>query len=933
MAQSPRAQGPAHQQHEQRHHAESPATAVPAAIPAATPADTLPGNSNRANAKEVPATSNAEEGPGIPQDLLDSINSLDKIDVLKSDKAANNKSATGDRRGSADKTFDDLVSKKAVEGQQRPKSSRVRDQRQQQQQQAAVTPARSDTRESASDAGHSDHDQLGGVDYDDFDEEDDEFRPNQASSAKGAAAGRGAKRGPAAAAAPPRGGRGRARGAKGGGGLRNRAKYKPIDTKQLEKVQKKVAGTDYDFDDEFDDFGPSERNSEPLSLQELREKTKREAAELDTKKDVKDEKPGGDEFSFDDVAPEEKAKPKKPVKKISVKVLPPKAEAETEQPAAVPAAPKGRGRPPKRPGRPKKNAVAVAEEEPEPEMPAEPPPEEKKIAPMKLGLMMKKAKSLEQTTKKDPPLPPLPIKKLKIKFGPDGHDVTVSQKEEKKTEPVSENKSAPETEDEKPPLDTVTVAKEAVGEDEESKKEQTSSTAEVEAAAAAVDETSEKKTASSPSSPMKKGSRIDFLASKLGAMKQASPPKQSAAATTTTTSSSASSIHDAIFGPSVPVNMSKSVPESSSASDTATAAKDDNSKSELERMQEEIDRMNNDPPKESFKDPRKKALKYLKGSVDRQQTTTPPMGDAASMNPGLSANAAAPAPSMGMKNFKKALLNKFSGGDIYPAVNNGPVAAPPLPTVPVPSIPEPTPTVTWRKAVDSVTSVPTRADYQWQLEEHQERKRKRDKGLEGSLPDSKANEKGGKKKKGKRDKEDVDYKPKSAAIAEAEAGKKSSSGSNGPGKGRTRGKPPKKCLADDADDDTGGDMKAENMKFAEAVRASFAAADSEKGSSGNGGRGRGKKRKQVEQPETPAAVKKTPKIVIKFAKGNSSNSNTPPPPHPPNSTKEDKEAKNNGGISEYDFADDGINVDGNMDVATSEGGKGTKLKFKMPQKV
>ena len=45
------------------------------------------------------------------------------------------------------------------------------------QQAASVTPARSDTRESVSEdaLGHSDHD-VGGVDYDDFDEEDDDFR-------------------------------------------------------------------------------------------------------------------------------------------------------------------------------------------------------------------------------------------------------------------------------------------------------------------------------------------------------------------------------------------------------------------------------------------------------------------------------------------------------------------------------------------------------------------------------------------------------------------------------------------------------------------------------------------------------------------------------------------------------------------------------------
>ena len=85
-------------------------------------------------------------------------------------------------------------------------------------------------------------------------------------------------------------------------------------------------------------------------MQELREKTKREAAELDTKKEPKDEKL--DEFSFDDVQ-ETVKKSKKPVKKISVKVLPPKIEAVE----AVPTAPKGRGRPPKGRGRPRKNAV------------------------------------------------------------------------------------------------------------------------------------------------------------------------------------------------------------------------------------------------------------------------------------------------------------------------------------------------------------------------------------------------------------------------------------------------------------------------------------------------------------------------------------------------------------------------------------------------
>ena len=326
---------------------------------------------------------------------------------------------------------------------------------------------------------------------------------------------------------------------------------------------------------------------------------------------------------------------------------------------------------------------------------------------------------MQQSTKKDPPLPPLklPLKKLKIKFGPDGNDVTVSEKEEKKVEPVAAADLAKpaEVEDEKPPVEKSVEVKEVV---EESKTSVAATSEAAISTAAAVDETTSK-TEPSPSSPMKKGSRIDFLASKLGAMKQASPPKQTSATTATTTMPA--SIHDAIFGPSVPVNMSKSVPESQQG--VPESQVESQGKSELERMQEEIDRMNSDPPKESFKDPRKKALKYLKGSADRQQTTTPPMpGDAAGLNSNVSASSAPAPPSMGMKNFKKALLNKFSGGDIYPAVvNNGPSAASvPVPVpLPVPAVPEPTPTVTWRKAVDSVTSVPTRADYQWQLEEHQ----------------------------------------------------------------------------------------------------------------------------------------------------------------------------------------------------------------------
>merc|ERR1712113_1038032 len=81
------------------------------------------------------------------------------------------------------------------------------------------------------------------------------------------------------------------------------------------------------------------------------------------------------------------------------------------------------------------------------------------------------------------------------------------------------------------------------------------------------------------------------------------------------------------------------------------------------------------------------------------------------------------------------------------------------------------------KAVASVTSVPTRADYQQQLEVQLERKRKR----EGKDPDY---------KKGNKKNEEEQYKPKIKMSVEdhVEANKEMR---------KTKGKPPKKCLAVD----------------------------------------------------------------------------------------------------------------------------------------
>merc|ERR1719361_586112 len=187
-------------------------------------------------------------------------------------------------------------------------------------------------------------------------------------------------------------------------------------------------------------------------------------------------------------------------------------------------------------------------------------------------------------------------------------------------------------------------------------------------------------------------------------------------------------------------------------------------------------------------------------------------------------------------NRKKELLNQYYGQDIYSAPTNGPTSQstsstsssnqqPSMPTsydqlssYARSSEPQPPrPVIKMPKAVASVTSVPTRADYQQQLEANLERKRKREKGEHGheaAIPD-----KGKKGKKGKKNADDDDYRPKigSNNISDGHTG--SSNNSNDKAR-KTRGKPPKKCLAESPEHEP-DDLKAASMKYAEAIRAQF----------------------------------------------------------------------------------------------------------------
>merc|ERR1712106_802419 len=167
------------------------------------------------------------------------------------------------------------------------------------------------------------------------------------------------------------------------------------------------------------------------------------------------------------------------------------------------------------------------------------------------------------------------------------------------------------------------------------------------------------------------------------------------------------------------------------------------------------------------------------------------------------------------------------------------------------------------KAVASVTSVPTRADYQSQLEANLERKRKR----EGKEDPKLRGKKGGKGKKQK-DEWEEPYKPKikmpqpDGSDGESDQQKEVR---------RTRGKPLKKCLA--VDDSPERDpvesfienKKNESLKFAEEVLKSFEDEDKPEKEKRRKDRREKKRRRDAEDDLSQPNIK-TPRIVIKFSK-------------------------------------------------------------------
>jgi len=1016
-----------------------------ASIPSATPAEKLPGfmggkdrSAGSAEIERVTAAANAaiEKASvgggdnaaalaGISKDLLDSIEAVAKLPVWKPESThesgsspsksmrspdksdsvrhapppepspnlrsirRTSSSATSDK---LDKTFDDLVKK--VES---SPSSRVEAHHHLQRGRRLAdlgsvrTPTHSESRESheQSDVDKSDYDETnnkGGVDYDDFDEEEDYYPPKgralpSTSSTKitistQPSRGRGRRRGSASnpvapppvsnsvAAAPPPP-PGRLVFAK----VRGRPKTKPvtINTKALAQVHRAVAGTDYDFEDEFgDEFGETEQR-EPVSLQELREQSKKQYMQQESQEDVsRKKKDVFQDFSDDDGD-----------------------DFMLQQPVS---GGRGRGSRGGRGGRgggrgrgrgakatplvPMSRPVQAPQKVAELEQP--------KLPKLKLGVLLNLNRKESRSSKpekaskshhhKSSVSSEVKVPKLKIKLGPKPNASEVGSSHVTPVPVVPDvRKDLDETDaavaknlevDEDPDDNQLIIA-----EDEESPKknelEKSSSekasswphhrqysTSEekktlegnfsLEAGVNREDEDEEEGRKSPTSdSPGKRGGRIEFLASRL---KQAvkTPPDL-----------------DSIFGPAVPLDMTPAVSnlaisghQTSSYSSAAVSHSPifsgekselrplssasgpeivQEQKSELELLQDEMALMDQksgaSPHAHNVFGPLRKAINAAKiaaeskfeedESSNRQQhlkmkfkvgerhTSTPdPIAHSASsslmMNAHLSghdhranpysSSSAAVGGSDGQSGSavnhirrmrKKELLSQYVYGQEYcPAPSNGPTSLPsavssmlaaidsnPSPMSTVSSVP-PLPVrniIKMPKAVASVTSVPTRADYQSQLEAYTERKRKREKCLsdanqpyENSV--NKFPDKGGKKKKGKgKQNEDDEYKYKMKSISETAKEDEKKENAR-----KTRGKPPKKCLAESPPHDelTSGDLKAESMKYAEEIRAQFENQDHKPG-----GAKKSKKRRIDDDASAPIPPSsKTPRLVIKIRK-------------------------------------------------------------------
>lgn len=972
-------------------------------IPSATSLKHLPGYKGHEPSSHQPQSSSKESASSaidsqISKDLLDSVAALAKVPVWKSEAASAQAQASASASSTTplrplqaspsktpvnvtdvtpehqpgsirrslsvasdkDKTFEDLIKK--VENSPKTPVSAVAPIKAK----VNVTPKEPEvatpSHDTMSDPDKSDYDDMkGGVDYDDFDFEDEYLprgRSNTASQRSSRSRrGRGVTQPSRDSQQGQKGGQqkpplAKARPFKN----RGRPKTKPlnIDAKNLEKVHRQVAGTDYDFEDEFDDeFG--EAKEPEVSLKDLREQSKRQGGNVPIYMKGKEEKKDDEDDIFDNMLAAKndiKAKGNNNSRKVG---------RGGGQRGGRGGRGGGRGRPRKET---RTSSYDFDDDEDNDDLEDEAPVMEAppKLPKLRLGAML--ASSRKEKSKEDE----VKVPKIKIKLGP---------KPDAKSEAVTEKKDTfkeAKTEDRGPPKKSAAAAAEA---------------------ALAAEEKEEVKP-SPASSPTKKGSRIESLAERLmgktGSLTSLAAPGPS-------------NDLESIFGPSgVPLDMSTSEPGKDSSKDSKDSSKqplaENQDKSELDLLREELEVSGGQkttsnyiqsspagasPHADTVYGPLKKAIHASKAALEKEKsansasslqqtsasqqsdniesyditrkhlkfkfkvddrhsaTSTPPpapVSQPQQPQPQQPPSSAASAPSSHHRrmNRKKELLNQYYGHDIYPAPpSNGPTSSgsasgsmlpnsyDSLATYAGSSEPQPPrPVIKMPKAVASVTSVPTRADYQQQLEANLERKRKRDLGLGKNelLSSSAKGQDKGKKKRGRGAKnamdDDTEYKPKVASVPSLGGSSANHAKTGDSEKARkTRGKPPKKCLADSPTHDEPDDFKAQSMRFAETIRAQFD--DPKAASATSGGRGRKKKRKGG-ATEHEINSGKAPRLVIKISnKDVSAAAASAAAMASASASSNPAASKENGGRDEYDFeAEDSAPV---TSKENSEGGQ------------
>ena len=892
-------------------------------IPSATNLKHLPGYP-KATPAEASTKASKEAELGISQDLLDSVAGLSKLLPPTSEKGSGTPSSTtamasttpgrnsspsktpatpvnvtdvtpehhpsSIRRTSSvasdkDKTFEDLVKK--VES-----SPKISDHK--------STPKAGTDKDEASGMSdmNDDYDDMkGGVDYDDYDFDQDEYLPRGGRQRRGQGQ-------------VQRGGRGRGR----GGAKGNLAKVRPfksrgrpkaknvtIDTKNLAKVHRTVAGTDYDFEDEFDDeFGVEKKAQPEVSLKDLREQSKKTEKVLPIYMKTEGGKGKGDDFEFDEMLKNDIIK--KPVnKKVNNSRI---------------LSNSNRGRPSGRPKRDTRTSNSVEADDFDIEENDEidsvmDQPEPPKLPKLKLGAMMASKKEKKKSRRESNDSEQTKVPKIKIKLGPkpeagkpksEPNDIIKDEKEpEKQASEIDANvKPSPMSSPTKRGSKIDLLAERLLN------KNQGSATNDLESifgpSGVPLD-----MSGSTDKDPKKSDPIADLKSGSTNEKSELEMIQEELASNTGNTGSGKSGT-TRNFIQSSPAGAS---PHAYTVDGPLKKAINAGKASALEKEKEKTtvttSFTTSDIP-DNYAYPKKHLklkFKNLEPDLDRHQTSTPPPQNLAqpSNNPSIptpasSVTSSAPSnvsyhPRM---NRKKQLLNQYYGHDVYPAPpsNNGPASStsstvinsydslttyagssdqPPQPPRPVIKMP---------KAVASVTSVPTRADYQQQLEANLERKRKREgKGendLGGLVPESGK----GKRKRGRGAKnveDDSEYRPKTKE-SQNQSGTANKNDSAAEKMRKTRGKPPKKCLAETEDHEP-GDLKAESLKYAEAIRAQF---DEPKGANN---KGRKKKRKAAATASEAAGenASKTPRLVIKFSKESVNN------------------LKENGG-DEYDFVED-----------------------------